>query len=520
MSAIASPITADDDDRSESLFYGPDAIDIASDKSDKDQKDLSSAMRSVRTEGNLISVSPAVGNLEVTPPSYLPLMEGNAAMAKVSVPSYNELEADVENAGSLSQQKTFVGFSEPSCNYTSCLCDVNEGIRSGPSRSMTDFGKDGTIHLQRDCFVEKASGGQNHIEHITKLNMQSGDAMSPMTSRFARHPSPDLRTRALSPNAEIKVGNKRHEIICGFYAKGWCIRGNSCCFLHIKDPENKSGQQIEGELVTQNWKREVQPKEGTGDDVKRSRMPCTQVPLAATQERISRYSSEFSSNPIIQKEVSPSWHPDKSGPVSSFPSSLTHTEGMTTTQRLDMHHGYTSQFVSHSPNVNMATHLPTTCMSLSHLIPSRSGCSLSFSGSISESSIDSQQLLNSGMAYHDSRSPFSGSEREGLALNGSFGVPPHPIGCKLKFSSDDWEPSVPFKPSFFITSSGRSSVEDQKDPFDSIVEIPNIGDESLKAFILSQRSSIRSSSQVPTNGEFVEAANQGSDLHGAKISIE
>ncbi|XP_028766614.1 protein FRIGIDA-ESSENTIAL 1-like [Neltuma alba] len=394
---------------------------------------------------------------------------------------------------------------------------------------MTDFGKDETIHLQRDCFVEKVSGGQNRIKHIRKLNMQSGDSMSPMTSRskitlfltvsFSGHPSPDLRTRDVSLYAEMKVGNKHHEIICAIYAKGWCIRGNSCSFLHIKDPENKSGQQIEGELVTQNWKREVQPEEGTGDDVKRSRMPYTQVPLAATQERTFQYSSEFSSNPIIQKEVSPSWHPNKSWSVSSFPSSLTHTEGMTTTQRLDMHHGYTSQFESHSPNVNMATHLPTACISLSHHIPSRSGCSLSFSGSISESSMDSQQLLNSGMACHDRRSPFSGSKREGLALNGSFGVPPHPTGCTLNFSSYDWEPSIPFKPSFFITSSGRSSVEDQKDPFDIIVEIPNTGDESLKAFILFQRTSIRTSSQVPTNGESVEAANRGSDLRGAKSSV-
>ncbi|KAI9087346.1 hypothetical protein K1719_030666 [Acacia pycnantha] len=46
-------------------------------------------MRSVRPEGNLISVSPAVGNLEVKSPSYLLLMEGNATMAKVSIPSYN-----------------------------------------------------------------------------------------------------------------------------------------------------------------------------------------------------------------------------------------------------------------------------------------------------------------------------------------------------------------------------------------------------------------------------------------------
>ncbi|KAK4259786.1 hypothetical protein QN277_006081 [Acacia crassicarpa] len=509
-------------------------------------------MRSVRPEGNLISVSPAVGSLEVKSPSYLPLMEGNAAMAKVSVPSYNVptvrkkdfqlkrklssspesrknldleddknqgLETDAENAGiagSLLRWKTSGGYSEPSCNYTSYLFGVSKDISSGPFRSFTDFGKDGTIDLERECFVEKASGDQNHIKDIRRLIMQSGDAMSPTTSSFSRHPS-NLRTRDLPPRDETKVGNKHHANICAFYAKGWCIKGNSCSFVHIKDPENKSGQQIEGELVTQNWKREVQQEEGIGDDVKRSREPYTQVPLAATQERTSLDSSEFSLNPIIQREVGPAWHPNKSWSISAFPSGLTHTEGITTTQA-----------EGHSPNLNMATHLPTTCMSLSPHIPSQSGCPLSFSGSLgesstdsqqllsTESSIDSQQLLNSGMAYHDSRSTFSGSRREGLALSISFGVPPHPTGCKLKFSSYDWEPSIPFTPSFFITSSSRSSVEDQKDPFHGSVEISNLGDGSLKAFILPQRIQ---TSWVPTNGGSVEAASQGSDLHGAKSSV-
>ncbi|XP_054777117.1 protein FRIGIDA-ESSENTIAL 1-like isoform X2 [Prosopis cineraria] len=422
-------------------------------------------MRSVGQEGNLISVSPAIGNFEVKSPSNFPFVEGNAAITKVSVPSYHAptirkkdiqlerrlssspesrknldledditqgLEADIENAGSLLKRKTFGEYSEPSCNYTSYLHGANNDISCGTSKSFTDFGKDGTIDLQSDCFVEKASGDRNHVKHLRKLNMQSGDAMNAMTSR---HPSPDLRTRDLSPCAEIKLGNKRHAIQCAFFAKGWCIRGDSCSFLHIKDPVNKSGQQIEGELVAQNWKREVQPEEDIGDDFKRSLMPCTQVPLPATQERTSLYSSEFYSNAIIQK-VCPSWDLDKSWPVSSFPSYPAHTEGMTATRGLDMHYGYTSVVESHSPN--------------------------------------------------------------------------------LKFSSYEWEPSVHFEPS---VSSGMWSVEDQKDPFHGSLEILNIGDESLKAFNLSQRSSIQSSYQVPKNGDSAEAASQVLDLRDAKSSV-
>ncbi|KAI9104389.1 hypothetical protein K1719_022961 [Acacia pycnantha] len=64
------------------------------------------------------------------------------------------------------------------------------------------------------------------------------------------HPSPNLRTRDLPPCDEAKVENKHHATnICAFYAKGWCVKGSSCSFVHIKDPENKSGQHIEGELV-------------------------------------------------------------------------------------------------------------------------------------------------------------------------------------------------------------------------------------------------------------------------------
>ncbi|KZV57568.1 hypothetical protein F511_03028 [Dorcoceras hygrometricum] len=39
------------------------------------------------------------------------------------------------------------------------------------------------------------------------------------------------------------VGNKRPRIVCEFHAKGWCIRGKSCRFLHIKEGSDASVQQ-------------------------------------------------------------------------------------------------------------------------------------------------------------------------------------------------------------------------------------------------------------------------------------
>ncbi|KAL0363401.1 UNVERIFIED_CONTAM: Zinc finger CCCH domain-containing protein 36 [Sesamum calycinum] len=56
-----------------------------------------------------------------------------------------------------------------------------------------------------------------------------------MTTRFLRLHVPQIRLRDPSPTAEFDRDNKKLKIPCEFFAKGWCIRGNSCRFLHIGD---------------------------------------------------------------------------------------------------------------------------------------------------------------------------------------------------------------------------------------------------------------------------------------------
>lgn len=48
---------------------------------------------------------------------------------------------------------------------------------------------------------------------------------------------------------EIKEGNKRPALICDFFAKGWCIKGNSCRFRHIKDTMNVGDHQKESSVA-------------------------------------------------------------------------------------------------------------------------------------------------------------------------------------------------------------------------------------------------------------------------------
>lgn len=43
------------------------------------------------------------------------------------------------------------------------------------------------------------------------------------------------RQRSSSPAADSRGESKRLAMRCEFFARGWCIKGNSCRFLHIKD---------------------------------------------------------------------------------------------------------------------------------------------------------------------------------------------------------------------------------------------------------------------------------------------
>lgn len=53
--------------------------------------------------------------------------------------------------------------------------------------------------------------------------------------KFLRLQAAKLRLRDPLPSAEFERESKKLRIVCEFHAKGWCIKGKSCRFLHIKD---------------------------------------------------------------------------------------------------------------------------------------------------------------------------------------------------------------------------------------------------------------------------------------------
>lgn len=256
------------------------------------------------------------------------------------------------------------------------------------------------------------------------------------------------------------------------------------------------------------------------------------------------HSSEFPLNMSMQneQEATPSWHPsqekqkfpprDNLFPDNRFPFSAsdnylspnlslnsTCADGMATPRNQHMYKGYTSTLLSHSPNSSLVTQFAASSMSLSHRILAQSGRSLPFSSSLGASNVDSLKFLNTDKEYLTSKSTFSGSGREDFSLVSSSRVPSYPAGYKSKICSYDWEPSVPFRPSFFITSMNVSSPGDLYDPLRDSIEIPNIGDGSLKASLLIHGSNVQVSSQVRTYGDSAVVGEHMSNLNDDKSSV-
>ncbi|XP_052734809.1 uncharacterized protein LOC108342838 isoform X3 [Vigna angularis] len=450
--------------------------------------DLSLQMESKEQDKNLGPDYSVAENPEVIPPSSVHCMEETDAMLKISVPSCEiltlrkeelhlkydisshsksrenltnvencrsqGLEVDVENAGSLLQKETQGGYSELGCNSKANLCDDNDiDSRVRATKSSSDTGQDMVnCLLPKDCIVEDASGGQSSRNNIKQLEREeSRDDMKQTLSS---------RTRSMSPSAEIKNTNKRPKIICDFFAKGWCIRGSSCSFLHIKDTVDKTDQEAEADLVTAHQKRKLKVEEGVKDNVQRIRMN--------------------------DQEQTPSWHPsqekqnfmqrDNLFPENRFAFSSTsnyfnlNQDGMTTLRNQHIYKGHASTLLNHSPNSSLVTQFPS-------------------------------------------------SRREDFRLVSSSSVPSYPTRYKSKICSYDWEPSVPFRPSFFITPMNVSSPGDLYDPLRDSIEIPNIGDGSLKASLLIQGSNVLASSQAPIYGDSAVIGKYTSSVNDDKSSV-
>ncbi|KAK8961449.1 Zinc finger CCCH domain-containing protein 36 [Platanthera guangdongensis] len=79
--------------------------------------------------------------------------------------------------------------------------------------------------------------------------------------------TPQRRPRSSSPGSDPDRMNKRIASVCVFYARGWCIKGKSCKFLHQKDGDSVAELQVKEDSVDYNKKSDTLCTTGSKDAV-------------------------------------------------------------------------------------------------------------------------------------------------------------------------------------------------------------------------------------------------------------
>ncbi|KAM1154323.1 hypothetical protein ACFX19_037325 [Malus domestica] len=405
----------------------------------------------------------------------------------------------------------------------------------------------------RDNLGKEVRGIVNPEDGMKQVDMQQRNDRRQMDSRLGAF---ETGTTITSPAVETSDRNKHPAIICDFHAKGWCIRGSSCKFVHVKDNPNSSQPQPEGDVA--NSTREVQLDEGLRDITERSRSPGFRDPLASSSGSDFAFSSHLTSEKIRflehigrqhqfhEKRKFPTvigeesnvgestdakklhsskddpgflsslkdierddqtrnWPADKdksifmsglhpesgffsNGSISSsgkyfIRKNSSHTSGVGEPDGIWSQHVHR---VHSSPLVNLALNSSSRNLSTTGLFPtsrisSWTGFSLpSSSSNLDASPHDTLKLFDRSKDYRSctrlppllkSSSPFSSSELKSFPV---ISVSLRSAEIKTKISSNDWEPSVPFRPSFILPCAFLSSSGRQYDPLHDSIELPKL----------------------------------------------
>ncbi|XP_037492457.1 protein FRIGIDA-ESSENTIAL 1 isoform X4 [Jatropha curcas] len=461
-----------------------------------------------------------------------------------------------DDAHALMIKKNAKVMSEPHSDGKAHLCN-SEDMAAETTSSSSIVGHVSNAFATKDCSDMNANGILD--SKVKPMEISSEDGKERTTTRLVNS---DIRTRSLSFSAEFKDQNKRPAVICDFFAKGWCIRGSSCRFLHIKSEADNAKKQLEEDATAAIFSKGDQFNEGLRNIMEKSKLPdfpdlkatpngnCAAISCHFSSERIlalengenrmlHQLEDEHKFSSLKRKELSHDVNPD----TQQFPSSKDDlgissslkdvgTENFRHNCTTTDYGSYTSltnkynspSFQNNFPPENRASSSGSAVTSInyrgvnpssylssldnlryirdkyvngssfdgsfsssgmfpSHLISAWTGPSFSFSSSLNTSPLGSQKLLDSDRDFRASRSssllhsasPLSGPERENLPMNIASRDPLNFAEHKAKVSSNDWEPSVPFRPSFFITHTISSSPGSQYDPLHDSIDLPTAG---------------------------------------------
>ncbi|XP_023517416.1 protein FRIGIDA-ESSENTIAL 1 isoform X2 [Cucurbita pepo subsp. pepo] len=404
--------------------------------------------------------------------------------------------------------------------YNSKVPLCNRGIISAKvSNGLSVTVEDSDIGLENHL-VGGNLGSTNPERESTQMDLQLENGKNQMASRSA---ASKKRTRKLSHGADVNIEQKRPAAaICDFYAKGWCIKGSSCSFLHIKDNAIGSDQHSEEHAGAAYLKRQVQPNQGLQYSADASKSPVfhhlpnssflkdssLSLKFGISSERTlprdfteskgwdvlheknkfllhQREDSLLSELPDCQKLPSTSFdvsfplnregstarneQPPEFGPSSGGFAKLSVMEEPANVACPRLLNDYHSPVLRSSLNSNTTLTkggiLSSRFTTSNDSFPFTPSSSASFFGAQKMSIIDGEHRVSMPASSFMRSSPFSPSESDNSLINASMNSSDY----KTKYSCDDWEPSEPFRPSFFIPSINTAS---QYDPFLDSIELP------------------------------------------------
>ncbi|XP_042475560.1 protein FRIGIDA-ESSENTIAL 1-like [Macadamia integrifolia] len=510
--------------------------------------------------------------------------------------SESSLPADIHDMkGTLSDKK-------PPCDVQRVYDEAHNGGESYLSNS-DPLGAHSTISLSEQKKVVGAetlmSNGSSKKDSNVVLN--TGDDTKLMDIKEGENlklsvsslPTSQKRPRSLSTGADFEDRSKHHAIVCDFFARGWCIKGSSCRFLHQRDGTGKR------DVPVANRKNELDMDAGLRQDMDASKFSSFPEPLASSVADSSSAKCQIPSERFLPRKHGENlrWHqfPEEQR-FSSFhrgspsPGILQEAGGSTSLPHRDLQKfsstgddlglvssfgdvtrenmgqslhtdefkhaspvvqgdfckfdtrgrvwrsncSDTEEFVGGSPLVRGRSVPDGRFISTASIISS-SMCrgssnpsvydhtSSVFSSSTPFSSISispsrhtdcpggsfSFKGLDGDREYHashsaswprNSSSPFySRSEADRLPLPGVPKDLSTSAGHKLQFSSSDWEPSVPFRPSFFFDPASLSFSGSQFDPRLDTIEPPSGGHKSFEVSSLSHGVGIQHMSYQQTS---------------------
>ncbi|CAL1372812.1 unnamed protein product [Linum trigynum] len=305
------------------------------------------------------------------------------------------------------------------------------------------------------------------------------------------------RNRSVSPSPELNNVNKRQAVICDFFAKGWCIKGSSCRFLHVKSkPSESGGKQAEGDAAVASTSGE-KVNEGAANIGTRLR-DLKEPPFGLTGK--GAITSRFSFDSQMAAQMG-------GKPISSSSIQLEDLPGgITLNSRQFLRSKDAPVFSAAIKDVrteNLTGGWPPNDHG-SHAFPFNGGSSFLLNDSLLNR-CSSSGSAGKSRTYHSKDSHLSMNNLDNSTRKSSGCMDDDCVGTtsssehKQKVQCDEWEPSVPFQPSFIITPV-LSSPGRKYDPLRDSNDLHSGVAKSFKFSFISNRFSTQKASRQATNG--------------------